>query len=254
MRSCSARLAIFLGLLFPISLPAQQTFTVKNFNDYYDPQSTTVHQGDTVIIENPRSLPLTHQHDLNFVNNAFPGRGFGGQWTYEVTFENVGEYGFFCSRHGEQGMVTVQAGSSGGGDPEFEIEPGHNGNWWHGPSRDGEGVQIEISESSDGSMVLVATIYSYAPSGGQIFMIAVGTPDGDTADVDIFITEGGTWGAEFDPADVTQKQWGTGEFKSLSCDSMRMELIPNNNHLASGYTSLTYELVRLTTPFGGCQQ
>jgi hypothetical protein len=35
---------------------------------------------------------------------------------------------------------------------------------------------------------------------------------------------------------------------------MRMELIPNNNHLASGYTSLTYELVRLTTPFGGCQQ
>jgi len=245
--------AVAFGLLaLPLTLVAQQTHVVKNFNDEYRPESTTVVQGDTVSFQNPRTLPLTHQHDLNFDNNAYPGRGFASTWTHEIRFDDVGQFGFFCSRHGEQGTITVSPGNPGNGGPTFDMEPGLNGNWWNGAARDGEGVQVELSASDDDSMVFVATVYSYAPNGGQIFMIAVGTPSGHTADVDLFITDGGVWGAEFDPDTVTQTQWGTGTFTSESCESLHMELHPFAEYQAQGYTSLSYDLIRLTTPILDC--
>lgn len=241
-------------LISPLISFGQQTHLVKNFNDYYAPQSTTVVQGDTVVFENPRSLPLTHRHNLNFVNDTHEGHGLGGEWTHEVTFNDVGQFGFFCSAHGEQGTINVLPGNPGNGGPTFDMEPGLNGNWWNGAARNGEGVQIEISASGDGAMVLVATVYSYGPGGGQIFMIAIGNPSGNRADVDLFVTEGGLWGADFDPEDVTELQWGTGSFTSQSCDSMHMELSPNAQYRAQGYTDLSYDLIRLTTPLVNCPQ
>lgn len=225
---------------------------MKNFNDYYLPEATTVVQGDTVTFENPRSMPLTHQHDLNFDNNAYPGRGFANAWVYEVTFNEVGQYGFFCSRHGEHGTINVLPGNPGGGPTTIDMNPGLNGNWWNGPARNGEGVQLEIADGGNGELVLVATVYAYSPAGEQIFMIAVGNPEGGIADVDVFITEGGEWGADFDPDSVAEIQWGTGTFTSESCDQMRMILNPSAEFVVQGYTSVSYDLVRLTTSMLAC--
>ena len=120
------------------------------------------------------------------------------------------------------------------------------------PHHCGVGVQVEVSDGGDGSLVLVATIYSYDSMGNQIFLIAVGTVDGDTAEVEVFITEGGLWGDDFDPALVSESQWGTGTFTASSCDSMHMSLMPNAEFQASGYTDLAYDLIRLTTPSVPC--
>jgi hypothetical protein len=134
----------------------------------------------------------------------------------------------------------------------FEINAGLNGSWWNGPDRGGEGVQLEISAGADGSLIFLVTIYSYDTMGNQIFMIAVGTVNGDTAEVDVFITEGGMWGDNFDPMSVNETQWGSGTFTASSCDAMHMELTPNAEYQVLGYTNLAYDLVRLTVPAIPC--
>jgi hypothetical protein len=137
-------------------------------------------------------------------------------------------------------------------EPTFNIDAGHNGNWWNGLDRNGEGVQVEVSDGGNGSLILVATIYSYDNMGKQIFLIAVGTVNGDTADVDVFITAGGLWGNDYDPALVSESPWGTGTFTASSCDAMHMALMPNAQFQGMGYTNLMYDLIRLTTPSVPC--
>jgi hypothetical protein len=141
-----------------------------------------------------------------------------------------------------------------GQPPEYvRLNPGHNGNWWRGEERMGEGVQSEIADAGDGSLLLVATIYSYDAFGNQIFLIAVGSVDGDRADVNVFITDNGVWGDAFDPELVEETKWGTGTFWSLGCDTMLMELIPNAEYQAMSFTSLLdYELIRLTSSLIPC--
>jgi quinoprotein glucose dehydrogenase len=134
----------------------------------------------------------------------------------------------------------------------FSINAGLTGFWWNGLARNGEGVQIEVSDGGDGSQTFVATFYGYDTSGNQIFLVAVGTANGDTAEVDVFITEGGVWGQDFDPALVNTSQWGTGTFTASSCSAIRMALAPNAESRALGYTDLMYDLIRLTTPLIPC--
>lgn len=247
--------AIAVGLITaPIEVAAQQSTLILNYNDYYHPESATVTQGETVTFENPRTLPITHHHDLFFTNNTHPGHDFGSAWTHDVVFNNVGTFEFGCSRHGERGTITVLPGNGEVEPDTIDMNPGLNGNWWNGPARNGEGVQFEISDAGSGEMVLVATIYAYSPDGEQIFMIAVGNPSGGTADVEVFITEGGTWGAGLGANDVSEVQWGTGRFVSESCTLIHMELSPGADYVSQGYSVLAYELERLTTPLHGCPQ
>ena len=109
-----------------------------------------------------------------------------------------------------------------------------------------------FTTKQDGSQTFVATFYSYDPEGNQIFVIAVGPVTGATAEVDVFITEGGMWGENFDPANVKQPQWGTGTFTASSCESITMSLRPNAEYQDLGYSSLAYDLVRLAQPAIPC--
>lgn len=135
---------------------------------------------------------------------------------------------------------------------EFWLNAGLNGNWWNGPARNGEGVQIEVADAGDGNLVFVATVYAYDTMGNQIFLVAVGPVAGNRTEVEVFITEGGMWGDDFDPDRVSEIEWGTGVFTASSCDAMHMVLMPNVEFQAEGYTDLEYDLVRLTTPMIAC--
>lgn len=75
---------------------------------------------------------------------------------------------------------------------------------------------------------------------------------GDTVDVTVYITDGGAWGDDFDPEMMNETEWGTGRFTASSCDSTHMELFPNAEFQALGYTDLAYDMVRLTTPIVPC--
>jgi hypothetical protein len=47
-----------------------------------------------------------------------------------------------------------------------------------------------------------------------LLLLAVGAVGGNEAELDVYITEGGLWGGNFDPDLVNETQFGTGTFSS----------------------------------------
>lgn len=133
----------------------------------------------------------------------------------------------------------------------FFINPGLNGNWWVGQSRSGEGAQLEMIVTGEVYQVIV-TFYSYDTEGNQIFLIALGVVNGNTAALDVFITEGAMWGPDFDPADVVETQAGTGTLTGFHCGAIKLEFFPNPAFQAEGYAAVEFDMGRLAEPAGPC--
>ena len=241
--------------LLVLSAAPTQTFgkdrhLVFAFSDYFSPSQLTIQEGDTVRWMGRVDLEFDG-HNVVAEDHSFKSGPLANLRTYSFTFTQAGVYPYRCNLHHGETMaatITVEAAD----DASVAIDPGHSGIWWHGPARDGEGAQIEVSDGGDGELDLVVTFYSYGPAGGQIYLVGVGTPQGGTVDVDLYITDGGAWGDGFDADDVTTTQWGTGTFRAESCDLLHMSLTPNLAYQTEGYTDLEYDLVRLTTPKIAC--
>jgi len=127
----------------------------------------------------------------------------------------------------------------------FLINAGVNGNWFGGDERRGEGVQFDVVLSS-GFLTVVATFYTYDTEGNQIFLVAVGKVNGHLVDLDVFITEGGKFGSDFDTNDVIETQWGGGTLSIFNCYDGHLFLMPNSEYQALGYTNYDYDIFRLT--------
>jgi hypothetical protein len=211
--------------------------------------ATFVLLGGCPIRNNPASARRWKDYLDAYYDAGVSGDHFGAS-AAEVR-EKVDEAKQVWERIAQEGEGSVAMDCSPG-TPDFTINAGLNGNWWNGLDRNGEGVQVEVADGGDGSLVFVSTAYSYDPMGNQIFLVAVGPVDGNTAEVDVFITDGGLWGAGFDPVLVNETQWGGGTFTASSCEAMHMSLMPNAGFQAMGYTDLAYDLVRLTTPAAQC--
>jgi len=137
----------------------------------------------------------------------------------------------------------------------FFVNAGLNGNWWGGPGRSGEGAQMEIVDNGV-NFAVVLTFYSYDTEGNQIFLIAVGNinqfiPE-NTLELDVFITEGGMWGNDFNPATVTESPVGTALLTVYHCGLIRLAFDPSPAYEAQGYTDLEHDFVRLATPIAPC--
>ena len=130
------------------------------------------------------------------------------------------------------------------------LNPGLSGHWWGGLSRDGEGFLLDFSYSQ-GVLVLVASFYTYDSEGNQVWLIASGPANaGTTATVDVFLTSGPAWGADYDPAAVVRTPWGTADFEFLTCDGGTVMLMPNMDMQGMGYADFGYDLNREITESG----
>jgi cytochrome c553 len=143
-------------------------------------------------------------------------------------------------------LYLQQLGGTG-----FAMNAGLDGNWYGGPDRNYEGFQLEVADFGSG-LVLVATFYTYDTEGNQVWLLGVGPVDGNSADVTVYIYDGPSWGAGFNPADANEVEWGNGSFVAHSCGSVSMSLTPNAESLAAGFTDLEYDLIRVTTPAMTC--
>lgn len=125
------------GAITSSSANAQQQTTIDMTDSLvFDPDSTTVAPGTTVVWENVGSVPhsvtaygdeipeeATYFASGGFesedaADSAYPEGAIDGGGTYEHTFEVEGEYGYFCIPHEGADMVaslTVAAGAGGGG-------------------------------------------------------------------------------------------------------------------------------------------
>jgi len=182
----------------------------------------------------------------------------------QVTLPETGTYWVKLSNRGIPrddafvGGYTLNVNSQGDLIDEIRPRDEYNawqelsGTWWSGPARDGEGAQIEVADAGNGELVFVTSIFSYAPEGGQIFLVGAGTPEGDAFELELFITSGGAWGEDFDPDQTPKSAWGTGVATSSGCDQLSMTLTPNPEYRENGYTVFTLDLERLTTPLVPC--
>ena len=237
-----------------------QTFTIQslvnNLGDaasgpytltFYASVDFEVSDDDEVLASVQRADLAAASSDSTPVTAAIPFSLPAGEY-FVVGFIEFDDIFPENNRNFDASPITVTELNGGG----VAINVGHGGNWWSGTMRDGEGAQIEVAEAGGGQLVFVVTIYSYAPGGGQIFLIGVGFPVGDSVEIELFITSGGAWGAGFDPAQTPQTPWGTGVVTSNGCDSLTIMLTPNAEFQAMGYTVFTLNLQRLTTPSIPC--
>jgi hypothetical protein len=129
------------------------------------------------------------------------------------------------------------------GGTGFALNPGLTGTWWNA-ARSGEGFILDFGVLGD-VLTLFGSFYTYDDMGNQVWLTAQSTAiNGTVATVDVFITSGAMWGADFDPADVVRTLWGTGTFSFPGCVAGTVSLMPNAEMMAMGYADLTYGLTR----------
>lgn len=86
-------------------------------------------------------------------------------------------------------------------------------NWsgmWFDPAYSGQGM--DLAEYSDG--VLIAHYFGYQDDGTQMWLVAIGRRDGDTAVLEAWITQGGNSGES--PVSHMETEWGTFEIREES--------------------------------------
>lgn len=109
------------------------------------------------------------------------------------------------------------------------------GGSWYDPAHDGEGYVLEILE--DGRALVYW--FSYGPDGSRRWFYGVGAlQEGVWVFEDVMTTAGGTFGAGFDPATVTQSRWGRLELE-LTCDGGEARYDSSEAGFGSGVLQLT---------------
>ena len=155
---------------------------------------------------------------------------------------------FACkSCHGGQSDAWLLANAQNFHDQSFAISAGMSGTWWAGPERDGEGWLLDASANT-----FVAAMYTYDASGRQAWLIGSGSPEGDMVTLAVQVTEGPSFGADYDPAALSRSDWGTANFLFVSCSEATVELLPNPAMQQRGFEALTVNLVRLTAAAISC--
>ena len=124
----------------------------------------------------------------------------------------------------------------------FEINNALSGTWYN-PARDGEGFIIDVANAGN----IVISFYTYDKSGQQMWLIGTGDVDGSVATIDFYVTQGGIYGAGFDPELVSTIHWGTGVFTFSECATGSADIMPNLDFSAQ-FEDMTTDITRLTVP------
>jgi len=137
------------------------------------------------------------------------------------------------------------------GGTGFFINPGLSAPWWGGPTRDGEGFLIEVSVNAEGDTIIVVSFYAFDNIGNQVWLIGSGIAVGNSVELTMTIPEGGLWGDDFVPGNVTRPVWGIAKFTFTTCGAGHVLLTPAVGTM--NYTVLEYDINRdLTTPGVTC--
>ena len=126
---------------------------------------------------------------------------------------------------------------------DIGINSGLTGTWWDS-ARSGEGFLMDFGFAG-GGQYLFGSFYTYDSAGNQAWLTFQSTSiEGTTVNVNVFVTDGAMWGADFDPADVNNTAWGTGSFTFPTCTAGSVSLTPNQAMQDVGFTDLAYALTR----------
>jgi len=121
---------------------------------------------------------------------------------------------------------------------------------WFNPDRPGEGFIVEVLDQPglEGvGQTAVVFWFTFTPDGRQAWMVGSGQINEGIAEIKIEITDGASFGADFDPKLVNRKSWGSLRLDFLNCNDAQAEY-------AGTFGSGQLNLTRLTAINGlGCQ-
>lgn len=113
---------------------------------------------------------------------------------------------------------------------------------WYDPARDGEGFVIQVL--ADGRALVYW--FTYRPNGDQAWLIGTGTVEESGIVVDpLYITDGGRFGASFDPGQVRLIRWGS-LLLETTCETATARYLSRFERFGGG----VLHLVRLTALAG----
>jgi plastocyanin len=261
MRHATGKCALAIALLMcaATSWAANHVVVVGLGNDVnpvyvFSPADLTINVGDTVTFKSTGGA--LGPHNVHADDDSFrcsygcDGDGHNGNgnphlfWQVTLPFDHVGTIPYHCDRHvgmGMRGVIRVVQGSGPSGT--VPITAGFTGAWYD-PNQAGHGIFIEVL----GPTQMLAWWFTFTPTGEQAWFGNVGTIDGDTATVRALKTEGGRWIPNFDPAEVTQPEWGTLTFKFTDCNHGHVDF--SDTAPGSGFGQGGMDLTRLTQPEG----
>jgi hypothetical protein len=94
---------------------------------------------------------------------------------------------------------------------------------YYDPARNGEGILLEIGQIGT-RRVLFLTWFTYADGLQRWIVGNIDFPAGATEiNVPLIVTSGGSFGAGFDPSQVTRSSWGSANVSFPTCTTMRFQ-------------------------------
>ncbi|MEO6066005.1 MAG: plastocyanin/azurin family copper-binding protein [Lysobacterales bacterium] len=246
--------ALSAALLAPATWAANHAVAVGGQFMQFTPSTLTINRGDTVTFTNQGGA-----HNVFADNGAFRcaagcddvGGGSGNissaPWSFVLTFNTSGTFGYFCEAHGfpgggMKGSITVQGTTPPPPPPPPpNLGPGYTGAWYN-PAQDGHGFFLEVLPGDR----FLAAWFVFSPEGQQSWIVGSGTVASNTATVEGVLATGGRFVPNFDPAQIVRNPWGRMTFTFTDCNNGRMDYVST----FAGYGSGTVPLARLTLPAG----
>ncbi len=225
---CNPPTALLAAALFSSSLAAA-THEVAVNNNFFSPNDLTIQVGDTVRWTNPSGAP-PNSHDVTADDASFASIT-APSFVFEHTFNSVGEVLYYCTVHSMpgrdrnqfmNGRIVVQTAVPA---PTFTINAGLNDSWFN-PATSGQGFFITVFPDLQKMFLAWFTYETERPppdvtamlgEPGHRWITAFGDYAGDTAVLDIDITQGGVFDS---PAPApTHNPGGTIVVKFTSCNA-----------------------------------
>ena len=127
---------------------------------------------------------------------------------------------------------------------QVNISEGGISGQWYNPSRDGEGLFVEVVDTNSGQQISVSW-FTYDLDGFQMWLVGnVAIQANQTSvTIPVFVTNGPKFGPDYDPADIMRATWGT---LTLVFDTCSTGLLAYESSVA-GFGSGGIELTRLTS-------
>jgi len=139
------------------------------------------------------------------------------------------------------GLVLMFVGNSAMADVTL-ADGGVSGEWFNA-GRSGEGIFVEIVETSSGGNAIAAAWFTFDEAGNQMWLVGNQVLDSSQTSVTIDVSryDGPVFGPGFDSGDLNAMPWGTLTLRFPNCDSAVL-----NYSSTDGFGSGQINMIRLT--------